>query len=145
MRYFLLSFLILLSSTALAKENANPSFTRQPPKVGLLERVIDGDTFVSMGKKIRLWGIDAPEKGEDYSLAATLYLEVLLEKSPFSCFYKHTDRYKRLVMQCFSGELDIGEAMVSRGLAKDFTRYSKGYYLETEKEAKELGLGIWSH
>ena len=43
-----------------------------------LERVIDGDTFAGSRRKIRLWGIDAPEKDEPEYLAATLYLEVIL-------------------------------------------------------------------
>jgi endonuclease YncB( thermonuclease family) len=32
-----------------------------------LERVVDGDTIIASDTKIRLWGIDTPEKGENHT------------------------------------------------------------------------------
>lgn len=134
---------IVLVSPVLAKETVN-SVKKSEPIAGVLERVIDGDTFVSFGKKIRLWGIDAPEKGDAHYLSSKLYLEVILEKEPFSCYYKDKDKYQRLVMQCFSRGEDIARMMVQRGLARDYFRYSKGEYSSEESFAKDNAYGIWA-
>lgn len=108
------------------------------------ERIIDGDTFVANGKKIRLWGIDAPEKNEPESFAASLYLETLLEQGELRCEFFNTDKYQRDVMTCYSDGHDIASDLVKMGMARDYKRYSKGYYDAEEKEAKANNRGIWS-
>ena len=110
----------------------------------IYERVIDGDTFVASGKKIRLWGIDAPEKEEPEALTATMYLEVLIEQGELSCSFVNKDKYQRDVMRCFSNGYDIAADMVKQGMATDYKKYSKGYYDVEEKKAKANKLGIWS-
>lgn len=135
---------LLLSPLPLNAKEREPEHERPRPVAGTLERVIDGDTFVSFGKSIRLWGIDAPEKGDKHYLASKLYLEVILQKQPFSCHYKHKDRYQRLVMQCFSNKVDIARLMVRMGMARDYFKYSNGEYAEDEKFAKEMKYGVWS-
>jgi len=123
------------------------SFTSCKPlntDILVYERVIDGDTFVASGKKIRLWGIDAPEKTEPEAFAATMYLEVLIEQGELSCSFVHKDRYERDVMKCFSGDYDIASDMVKQGMARDFRAYSGGYYASEEKQAKANKLGVWS-
>ena len=44
-------------------------------EVGIVERVIDGDTIVVNGTTVRLLGINCPEKGERYYGEAKEYLE----------------------------------------------------------------------
>jgi endonuclease YncB( thermonuclease family) len=48
----------------------------------VLERVIDGDTFIASGLKIRLWGIDAPERGEPLYQHSRLVLKQILQSGP---------------------------------------------------------------
>lgn len=110
-----------------------------------IERIIDGDTFIADGVRIRLWGIDAPEKGEDVSLASTLYLETLLSQGNVDCKFKHKDRYKRDVMQCFVDGHDVASDLVKFGLATDYKRYSKGHYQFEEDLAKRNRVGIWKN
>ena len=109
----------------------------------IIERIIDGDTFVAEGVKIRLWGIDAPEKNEELAFASTMYLETLLSQGKVDCKFKHQDRYKRDVMQCFVDGNDIASDMVRFGLAEDYERYSKGHYRFDEDYAKKKRVGIW--
>lgn len=146
MRLILFSLIALLIPThsLVAKETEVLNSQKHPTLALLLDRVVDGDTFVAGGKKVRLWGVDAPEKNEPHFLAAKLYLETILKEAPFSCFYKHKDRYQRLVMQCYSNEKDIAASLVQMGVARDYPTYSKGAYAEDEDYARKNGYGIWS-
>lgn len=108
-----------------------------------LERVIDGDTIVASGQKIRLWGIDAPEKGHPLYRVATLYLQTILAEGGLSCKFIDMDRYRRSVMQCSVNDADIGAMMVQMGMAKDFIKYSSGYYSNEQNEAQRYGRGLW--
>jgi endonuclease YncB( thermonuclease family) len=109
----------------------------------VLERVIDGDTFVASGLKIRLWGIDAPERSEPLYQHSRLVLEQILRSGALSCSPVDRDRYDRVVMQCRSDETDIGSLMVRAGYARDYARYSKGFYGEEQDAAQSSGTGIW--
>lgn len=130
--------LTVLGTPSFAKESQN---FFQPLK---LERVIDGDTIVASGIKIRLWGIDTPEKGQPLYMVATLYLESILAEGGLACKHIDTDRYQRAVMHCRVNGADIGAMMVRMGMARDFTKYSGGFYQREEKEAKAKGRGLWS-
>ncbi|HIF26262.1 MAG TPA: thermonuclease family protein [Micavibrio sp.] len=109
-----------------------------------VERVIDGDTFVGNGKKIRLWGINAPEKDEPGYLASQLLLQGLIQGSDdLTCKFINEDPYERDVMHCYLGTADLGSMMVQVGMAKDYRKYSGGYYQYEQTNAKEKQLGIW--
>lgn len=107
------------------------------------ERAIDGDTFVASGHKIRIWGIDTPEKDEVGYLAAKMLLEALLKDGRLLCKSIEKDRYKRDVMYCTIDDLDVGSMMVQAGIAKDYTRYSGGYYRVEQAKAKKEKRGLW--
>lgn len=113
------------------------------PTMLKFERVVDGDTFVAGGRKIRIWGIDAPEKGDGAYRVSGWLLQSLVEGKELGCKLIDQDKYRRDVMQCFTDGQDIGAVMVKFGMAKDYKRYSAGYYRQEEKEAKEKGRGIW--
>jgi micrococcal nuclease len=91
-----------------------------------------------------VWGIDAPEKDETGYKVSGWFLESLLKGSELSCKFIYKDKYKRDVMHCFTNEVDIGSEMVRFGLAKDFKKYSGGYYRPEEEAAKKALKGIWS-
>jgi endonuclease YncB( thermonuclease family) len=108
------------------------------------DRTIDGDTFVASGKTIRVWGIDAPERGDPVFLASKLYLEVILENADaLQCKFIDVDRYSRDVMHCQTDGHDIGSMMVQMGVAKDYRKYSGGFYEDDERLAREEGRGVW--
>ena len=141
--FYIILLTQLFSFSGYARSVGVNSFSKEIYENLQYERVIDGDTFVASGKKIRIWGIDAPEKGESYSLAATMYLEVLLEGGALHCKYINTDKYKRYVMKCSVMNNDIATQLVEKGLASDFSKYSGGHYKEAENTAKDANLGIW--
>lgn len=114
-------------------------------------RVVDGDTLVVAGKRVRLYGIDAPESAQMCGTmacgqAATAYLaNVLL---PYGravvCEGKMTDRYGRTVATCSVSVFDLGAMMVQAGWAMEYTRYSDGRYHEFEAEARAARRGMWA-
>lgn len=108
-----------------------------------LKRVIDGDTIIADEIKIRLWGIDAPEKKSDYYFASKLLLESLLQDGKLKCKFIEKDRYKRHVMHCLIDGVDVGSMMVHMGMAKDYSKYSGDYYQLEQDLARAEGRGIW--
>lgn len=110
----------------------------------VLKPIIDGDTFVASGLKIGLWGSDAPERGEPLYQHSRLVLEQSLQSGELSCVSVDRDRYARVVMQSRSDEADIGALMVRAGFARDYARYSKGFYAEEQDAAQSAGAGLWN-
>jgi endonuclease YncB( thermonuclease family) len=115
-------------------------------------RVVDGDTLEINGQRIRLWGIDAFEHAQTCQQPAGAYacgraaaqaMEELTRNQHVRCVRHDTDRYKRVVAQCFVGTTDLGHALVMRGWAFDYTHYSGGFYKDTENGARDAKRGAW--
>ena len=113
---------------------------------------LDGDTIKLGQVRIRLHGIDAPEKkqtcsdaaGAEYGCgeAATQRLAKILKSAMVECITKDIDRYDRVVAECYSDGMNINALLVGEGLAVAYTKYSSDY-IEIEVEAKEARLGLW--
>jgi len=116
--------------------------------------VVDGDTLEIHGTRIRLWGIDAPEttqlcRGDDslpYRCGAKAAndLDAFIARRPVSCTPISLDQYGRTVATCTVDGADLGQWLVSNGLALDWPNYSKGMYGAVQHEAELAGRGIWS-
>jgi endonuclease YncB( thermonuclease family) len=116
--------------------------------------VIDGDTLEIHETRIRLWGIDAPEsnqlcRGEDSlpyrcGAKAANELDTFIARRPVSCIPISLDRYRRTVATCSVSNVDLGEWLVSNGLAIDWPEYSKGKFDAIQHEAEHAGRGIWT-
>jgi endonuclease YncB( thermonuclease family) len=109
--------------------------------------VSDGDTLRIGATKIRLFGVDAPEKAQtcgdwDCGLAAKARLVALTSGREVTCVSRDTDKYGRTVATCRAGGVDLGGALVAEGLAWAFTRYSADY-VAIEAEARRRGRGVW--
>ena len=119
------------------------------PQGGTAWRVIDGDTLDLGGERIRLFAIDAPERGQRCGpvacgKAATEALAAILAAGPVRCTRVNTDRYGRTVARCRAGRLDVNREMVRRGMAWAYRQYSDDYGRD-EKEARKARIGIWKH
>jgi len=155
--YFFILCTVLLSGPLEAKEIGSPCFEGnklcssfsealkdKPNHVPLkFERIVDGDTFVAGHRVIRIWGIDAPEKNDPAYRISGWLLQSLIKDKTLDCRLISKDKYKRDVMQCHTEDIDIGSVMVKFGMAKDYKRYSAGYYRTEEIEAKSKKRGIW--
>ncbi len=129
--------------------------TQTPTPTLLVGRasIIDGDTIEIQGKRIRLFGIDAPESrqvcqdedGHDYRCGqrATSALSNRIGGQTVSCDQRDIDRYGRIVAVCQAGGEDLNGWLVSEGLAVAYTRYSVRY-VPAEIRARFTGRGIWA-
>lgn len=112
-------------------------------------RVVDGDTLDVANRRVRLAGIDAPERDQQCSDTAgqptdcgevsRRTLADLVGKGPVTCTPLELDPYGRIVATCAFGGADLGEVMVSSGQAVATNRYEP-----MEIEAKAAGRGIWA-
>ncbi|MBT8140502.1 MAG: thermonuclease family protein [Gammaproteobacteria bacterium] len=95
--------------------------------------VVDGDSLYLEGFKpqIRLWGVDAPERGEAGYQAARSKLQQLALDKPLRCERVDIDKYQRVVARCFidaQGGIEINRALIDSGVAKEYCWFSKGQY-----------------
>ena len=96
-----------------------------------VSKITDGDTFTLSGtsRRIRIWGLDAPEKDETGGSLATDVLRDLISGKELDCLVRDIDRYGRIVGQCFLPDgRDITAEMIRSGVAKEYCRFSKDYY-----------------
>ncbi len=94
-------------------------------------RIVDGDTFYLGGveERIRLWGIDSPERREPGFDEAAAALSALVADRTLSCEELDRDRYQRIVARCTLDDgRDVGAVMIEIGSAVEMLRYSDGYY-----------------
>jgi endonuclease YncB( thermonuclease family) len=137
------------------QHEALPVRTQGPagPETTGRARIIDGDTIEIAGTRIRLYGIDAPEKhqfcqdgsGERYGCGqrALNALEGRIDGQTLVCEKRDIDRYGRTVAVCRQGTADINAWMVETGWAVAYRRYS-GDYVAAEDRARAQRVGIWA-
>ena len=146
------SIFFILTYNDVRSENIN--------KISGFAKVVDGDTIKINSKKIRLYGIDAPEKKQkckktyltisfmsftkDYMCGevSTEKLIKKINKQKLNCNILDVDRYKRLIGECFKRNINLNSWMVSNGYAVAYRKYSKKY-VSDETNAKNNRLGIW--
>lgn len=96
-----------------------------------VSKVLDGDTFALSGqsRRIRVWGLDAPEWDHPGGSTATATLRGMIAGKTLRCGILDIDRYGRLVAQCFLPDgRDIAAEMIRAGVAREYCRYSGGHY-----------------
>ncbi len=112
-------------------------------------RVIDGDTLDVANRRIRLVGIDAPERAQQCTDASgqaspcgetsRRTLDDLVGRGPVTCLPIELDRYGRVIATCDFRGADLGEVMVTAGQA-----IANGRYAPMESEARAARRGIWA-
>jgi endonuclease YncB( thermonuclease family) len=118
-------------------------------------KIIDGDTLELAGRRIRLWGIDAPElpqtcqgrDGQPYGCgrdAAAALGELTRNRAVMCDDERDRDQYGRVVAVCRTDAGEINATMVRSGWAIDFTRFSGGRYLQEQAAAQAASAGMWA-
>ena len=115
-------------------------------------RVVDGDTIVLNGEKIRISGIDAPElkqmcmNGDEKVFCGKTAKMILVKKignqTP-ECIKEGKDVYKRTLAECFINGESLSAFLVRSGYAFAYRKYSDKF-IKDEEFAKENKLGMWS-
>lgn len=117
-------------------------------------KVISTDTLEIHGTRIRLWGIDAPDKSQmcrdinlnpyRCGLMAASDLEAFIAEREVSCLSVLEDECGRTLAICSADGIDLGEWLVRNGLVLDWERYSRRRYHAAQRAADRAGLGLWA-
>lgn len=122
---------------------------------GTVVSVADGDTITILTKerkhlKIRLLGIDAPEKSQAYGLHSKQALSDLVYMKDVVVVSQEQDRYKRYLGKVFIDGADANLEQVKAGMAWWYMQYQRSQtqedqrlYREAEAKAKRTKVGLW--
>lgn len=114
--------------------------------------MVDGDTITIDGTRIRLGGIDAPERsqlcgkgGKAYRCGqqAGVSLRDKIGERVVTCLPVDEDRYRRVVAICYASGEDLNRWMIRQGFATAYRRYSRGYEPD-EDTARSARVGFWA-
>ena len=117
--------------------------------------VADGDTVTLLDgeerqHKVRLDGIDAPEKGQAFGDRSKQSLSELAYGRDARADCQKTDKYGREVCKVYVDGEDVGLEQIKRGMAWHFKRYEREQrpedrraYADAEVEARKAKRGLW--
>lgn len=117
---------------------------------GKVVKVADGDTFTMLVKgkkqiKVRLYGIDCPERKQDFGQVAKKFLSDKIFDKTVSVKKIRTDRYGRTIGIVTIDDQNINEALLSSGLAWHYKAYDNNEdWAQLEKKARDEKKGLWS-
>ena len=115
-------------------------------------KIVDGDTIVLNGEKIRFSGIDTPELKQtcmqgDQELSCGMSAKMLLVKkignNTPECISEGKDVYKRTLAECFINGESLSSFLVRSGYAFAYRKYSTKF-IKDEDFAKANKLGMWA-
>lgn len=147
----LAAFIILINFAVLAFAQTAKENTLKAQVVG----VVDGDTITVMDKSarqiaVRLAGIDAPEKQQDFGdVAKSKLSELIYGKKVTIVIYKQ-DSYGRTIAKILFDGKDINLLMVELGLAWHYNEFEdeqsasdRQIYANADKKARDGLYGLW--
>jgi endonuclease YncB( thermonuclease family) len=123
---------------------------------GKVVAIADGDTLTLLDAdrrqhRIRLDGIDAPEKSQPFGQRSRQSLAALAHGREAVADCPKIDRYGRSVCTVTVDGADVGLIQVRRGLAWHYVRYANEQtpqarveYARAEQQAREAHAGLWS-
>ena len=119
---------------------------------GTAVRIADGDTFTLLTAekreiRVRLWGIDAPEKKQAFGQRSKQMLARLITEQALSVRVHGVDRYGRVIGEVFLDDSsNVNEAMVRAGMAWWYQTYApKAVRLDSlQQAARARKIGLWS-
>jgi len=144
---------VLLLFFGLQPFNAGADFLDCPCRV---VKVTDGDTVHVLDQtktkhKIRLGGIDAPEKKQAFGQKSKQNLSGLVASKNVEVEYSKRDRYSRIIGKLIMDGRDINLLQVKQGYAwhykhyqKDQSRLDRVLYDSAENEARAKTIGLWA-
>lgn len=122
---------------------------------GRVVKVSDGDTIHVLladmrTVRVRLAGIDAPERKQAFGEQARKSLADLVAGRTVEIRWHKEDRFGRLVGKVIVGNVDIGLMQVARGYAWHYKKYQveqsledRAKYSSGEDSARQRHVGLW--
>ena len=136
---YLITFLLLFFSALAQAETLE----------GKVVKIADGDTLTLLTSsneqvKVRLAGIDTPERKQPFGNKAKQALANLAFQKQATVEVETTDRYGRTVGAVFVDGLNVNAELVKQGMAWVYRKYNKDMALYgLESRAKKEKLGLW--
>jgi micrococcal nuclease len=127
-----------------------PSAVSAQELSGRVIGVSDGDTItVLSGKvtcKIRLSGIDCPEKSQAFGQRAREFTAAQAFGREVRVIYNSRDRYRRILGEVFLADgQNLNDLLLSNGYAWWYQRFSNDEHRrQLEENARKLKLGLWA-
>ncbi len=118
-------------------------------------KVADGDSITVLDStntqhRIRLQGIDAPERKQAFGDASRKHLASLVAGKTVTVKWAKRDRYSRIVGFVIVDGQDVNLAQVKAGMAwfyryyqKELSRENRKLYAQAEDEARANKKGLW--
>ncbi len=135
--------LVFLAPTASAQ-------TLPPTFQARVISITDGDTLTVLHNRsmirIRLYGIDCPERGQPFHSRAAQRTAALAYGQTVTIRAESRDRYGRLVAWIvLPGGRSLNETLVAEGLAWHFRRYAprNRRLADLEQSARQARRGLW--
>ncbi len=117
---------------------------------GKVVSIADGDTITVLDSakvqhRVRLEGIDAPEKAQAFGSKSKDKLSELIGKNDVLVTWKEKDRYGRILGDVYVENRHINLEMIKEGMAWHYKQYSKSKELSAaEEQAKRAKKGLWA-
>lgn len=118
---------------------------------GKVVAIADGDTFTLLRNdnkqlKIRLHGVDSPERGQDFGANAKQGLSSLIFGQTVRMEEKDTDRYGRTVAIVYTqANVCVNEQLLKDGWVWHYKEYDRNPVWDNfEREAKAAKKGLWA-
>ena len=147
----------LITTTFVVVSARSDNHTNTQPRgiiTGKVIRVTDGDTITILDatntkNKIRLYGIDAPEKAQDFGNKSREKLASLVAGKNIAVTVMDIDRYGRNVGRINIEGKEVAEEMIKAGMVWLYNAYCKipecKHWKELETQAKTAKIGLWSN
>ncbi|MBX3437795.1 MAG: thermonuclease family protein [Planctomycetaceae bacterium] len=154
MRDVIRPLVLLLSLVVVVAQSAENPPAHSKPIVETFHAVVfsiaDGDTVSVLRDKkpvrVRLEGIDAPERKQEHSNKATHALTKLVKDKEVQVDVLGTDQYGRLLAILRLDGRSVNEQLVADGWAWHFKKYNSDPQLAAlEAQAREAKVGLWAH
>jgi micrococcal nuclease len=134
---------LALATLLLAADSPNPT--------ARVIKIFDGDSFLvaqgSLKVEVRLWGIDAPEKGQPYGDQARQLLSNLAYQKNVTLIIHTQDQYNRQVAEVILPDgRNLNEEILRAGLAWWYQHYApdQKQFQSLEAAARQQKLGLWA-
>jgi endonuclease YncB( thermonuclease family) len=113
--------------------------------------ISDGDTFTVINRdklqlKIRIFGIDAPEKKQAYGNKSKKALSDLIYGKDIEIDVQSQEKWGRYVAKVYTPDgKDVGLLMLQAGMAWHYTEFDKSAsYARAQETAKKNRKGLWA-
>jgi endonuclease YncB( thermonuclease family) len=120
------------------------------PITGRVVSVHDGDTVrvldaANVQHKVRLNGIDAPERGQPFGTASRDRLAAIVMGKTVTVENEGRDKYGRTLGRIKIEGQDVNRQMVADGLAWHYVKFNNDPRLAAaERQARVTGKGLWA-